>query len=117
MDNNDVCNYFAYDNTLAFADMSVGQVIKVLQTDITKLHEWFLSNGLLLNETKCQLLLIEPSKCIRDDLAEVQVCGKTIFESSHGKYLGITIDRNINMKDQIKIYANRLVKNLMRLLE
>ena len=71
-----------------------------------------LSNGLLLNETKCQLLLIEPSKCIRDDLAEVQVCGNTIFESSKGKLLGITIDRNLNMKDHIKDLCKQAGKKL-----
>ena len=109
--NSDVCN-FADDNTLAFADISVEQIIKALQTDITKLQEWFLSNGLLLNETKCQLLLIEPSKSIRDDLAEVQVCGKMISESTHGKLLGITIDRNINMKDHIKNLCKQAGNNL-----
>ena len=69
------------------------QIIKALEADIRKLQELFISNGLLLNETKCQLLVIEPSKYIRDDLAEVQVCGKTIFESTHGKPLGNTIAR------------------------
>ena len=89
--------------------MSVKQIIKALQTDITKFHERFLSNGLLLNETKCQLLLIEPSKCMRDDLAEVHVCCKTIFESSHRKLLGITIDGNINV-DHIKDLCNQAGK-------
>ena len=99
VENSDVCNS-ADSITLAFADISVEQIIKALETDITKLYEWFISNGLLVNDTNCQLLLIEP--CIRDDLAEVQVCGKMIFKSTHGKLLGITIDRNINMKDHIK---------------
>ena len=40
VEDSDVCN-FADDNTLAFADMSVEQIIKTLQIDITKLHEWF----------------------------------------------------------------------------
>ena len=64
VENSDVCN-FADDNTLAFADISVEQIIKGLETDIRELQEWFISNGLLLNETKCQLLLIEPSKLLK----------------------------------------------------
>ena len=42
----------------------------------------------------------------------MQVCGKTIFESSHGKLLGITIDRNINMKDHIKDLCKQAGKKL-----
>ena len=49
---------------------------------------------------------------VLDDLAEVQVCGKTIFEPSHGKLLGITIDRNINMKDHMKDLCKQAGKTL-----
>ena len=46
---------------------------------------------------------------MRDDLAEVHVCCKTIFESSHRKLLGITIDGNINV-DHIKDLCNQAGK-------
>ena len=42
----------------------------------------------------------------------MQVCGKTIFESSHGKLLGITIDRNINIKDHINDLRKQAGKKL-----
>ena len=70
VENSDVCN-FADDDILAFEDMSMEQIIKALQTHITKLREWFLSNGLLLNETKCQLLLIDRNINMKDHIKDL----------------------------------------------
>ena len=57
---------------------------------------------MLLNETKCQFLLIESSRSTRDGLAEIKVLDKIITESRSGKLLGNTIDNNITMKNHIK---------------
>ena len=95
-----VCN-FAHDNTLSVADISVEKIIKALEADIDVLQTWFSENGMLLNETKCQFLLIESSRSMRDELAEIKVLDKIITESRSGKLLGIIIDNNITMKDHM----------------
>ena len=59
--NSDMHN-FADDNTLSVSDISVEQIIHHLEHDIDILQTWFLHNGMLLNETKCQFLIVESSK-------------------------------------------------------
>ena len=96
-----VCN-FADDNTHSFSDISVEQIICSLESDIDVLQQWFTNNGMLLNETKYQFLIIESLKNTRDKTAEIKIQNKTITESTSGKLLGITIDNNLTMNDHIK---------------
>ena len=86
----------------SFSDISVEQIICSLESDIDVLQQWFTNNGMLLNETKCQFLIIESLKNTRDKTAEIKIQNKTITESTSGKLLGITIDNNLTMNDHIK---------------
>ena len=52
---------------------------------------WFKDNGMLLNEDKCQLLIIESSSISRSDMAKIKTENKTIEEVKTGKLLGITL--------------------------
>ena len=42
------------------------------------------------------------SKNTRNEAAVIKIQNKTLVETSTGKLLGITIDKNINMKEHIK---------------
>ena len=97
----DICN-FADDNTLSIADISIDEIINRLGNDIDIIQTWFQNNGMLLNETKCQFLIIESSRSKRAESASLKVLNETIYEKNDGKILGITIDNNINMKKHIK---------------
>ena len=101
--NSGICN-FADDNTLSIADISIDQIINGLECDIDILQTWFHNNGMLLNETKCQFLIIESSPCKGKtaEAASLKVFNETIYEKKDGKILGITIDNNINMKKHKK---------------
>ena len=101
VEKSDICN-FADDNTLSVADISVEHIINSLESDIEILQKWFLENGMMLNENKCQLMIIESSKNIRNETAELKIQNKTIVESANGKLLGVTIDKNLTMKEHIK---------------
>ena len=92
---------FADDNTLSVSDISVEQIIHHLEHDIDILQKWFLHNGMLLNETKCQFLIVESSKSKRNVIASVKVHGEHIVECTDGKLLGITFDSNLTMKKHI----------------
>ena len=92
---------FADGNTLSVPDISVEQIIHHLEHDIDILQKWFLHNGMLLNETKCQFLIVESSKSKRNAIASVKVHGEHIVECTDGKLLGITFDSNLTMKKHI----------------
>ena len=66
------------------------------------LHMWFLNNGMLLNESKCQFLIIESAKIKRNDIVEIEIHNKKIVQTKKGKLLVVTIDCNLTMKNHIK---------------
>ena len=69
---------------------------------------------MLLNEDKCQLLIIESSRISRNDIAKIKTENKTIEEVITGKLLGITLDNNLTMGEHIKRNVNRRVTSYMR---
>ena len=56
---------------------------------------------MLLNENKCQFLIVESSKCNRNEEVHIKVNDKNVIETKNGKLLGITIDNNLSMKCHI----------------
>ena len=89
---------FADDNTLSVSDISVERIIHRLEHDIDVLQTWFLHNGMLLNVTKCQFLIVESSKSKRNAVARIKVRDEHIVGCKDGKLLGITFDSNLTMK-------------------
>ena len=67
---------------------------------------------MLLNETKCQFIIVESSKIKRNAVARIKVHGEYIVECKDGKLLGITFDSKLTMKKHIakicKQAANKL---------
>ena len=64
-----ICNYaddnslsVADDNSLSVADVSIDHIISELELDIRSLDEWFQNNYMLLNQEKCQFMIIESSR-------------------------------------------------------
>ena len=103
---------YADDNTLSVANTNIDIIISKLESDINVLDIWFKSNGLLLNEKKCQFIIIEPSSVSRSNTETVNVRGKNLEEVTQSKLLGISFDKNINMKDHIKLICNQAGKKL-----
>ena len=56
---------------------------------------------MLLNETKCHFMVVEPSGVSRNEVAKIKIQNKIIKESKNVKLLGITLDNNILMNDHI----------------
>ena len=101
VENSDICNY-ADDNSLSVSDIMTEKIISKLEADIIILENWFQNNGMLLNEDKCQFLIIESARSSRNEIAKIQTQNKSIEETKKGKLLGITFDNNITMSEHIK---------------
>ena len=109
--NSDIHNY-ADDNTLSVANTDIDIIISKLETDVNILDIWFKSNGLLLNEKKCQFMIIEPFSATRCNAKKIKINGKDLEESKQSKLLGISLDNNINMRDHIKSICNQAGRKL-----
>ena len=92
-----ICNY-ADDNT----HIEIETILHRLTLDISVLHKWFTNNGLVLNEDKCQFLIIQSSRAIKNVISTITFRNKTISECDKGKLLGITLDNNLTMADHIQ---------------
>ena len=90
LEESDVYNY-ADDNSLSVADICIHKIITKLESDIKILETWFKNNGMVLNEGKCQFMIIEPSNISRNNKAKIKIENKFIEEINKGKLLGITL--------------------------
>ena len=61
----EVCNY-ADDNSLTVADICIDTIISKLEYEVNNLDTWFKNNAMLLNESKCQFIIIEPTRPSRN---------------------------------------------------
>ena len=109
--NSEVHNY-ADDNTLSVTNMNIDIIISKLESDINVLDNWFKTNGLLLNEKKCQFMIIEPPSISRCNTEKIKIRGKNLDEVKQSKLLGINFDNNINMIDHIKTICNQAGRKL-----
>ena len=69
---------------------------------LEKLGKWFKCNMFLLNERKCQFMIIEPEWVTRNNKETINIADKSIEETNKGKLLGITFDSKLSMSDHIK---------------
>ena len=102
----DICNY-ADDNSLSVANVSIEHIINKLESDIRNLDEWFHNNYMLLNQSKCQFLIIESNRSQRIETAKIKSSDKYIEETSKGKLLGIQFDNKLTMTDHIKQFCKQ----------
>ena len=92
---------------ISVADANIDIIISKLESDISILDTWFKNNGLLLNDKKCQFMIVEPPTNSRYEIKIIRLRNKTLEEVSKGKLLGISLDNNINMVDHIKQICNQ----------
>ena len=104
---NDTQDYLSPGTTLRlFADDSLlYRVIKsihdtlILQKDLEQLQKWERDNKMEFHPSKCQYLRITNK---REPIKANYIIHNTVLqEFSSAKYLGVTIDNNLNWNDQI----------------
>ena len=114
VDYSDICNY-ADDNSLTVADICIDKIVTKIQCDVNKLGNWFKCNMLLLNESKCQFMIIEPEWVTRNNKATINIADKSIEETNKGKLLGITFDSKLIMSEHIKQTCKQASRKLSAL--
>ena len=89
---------YADDTNLYACDRDLSNLVRRLEHDSLIFIEWFESNYMKLNESKCHFLLSghKYEHCF------VNIGKEKIWESYSEKILGITIDRDLNFKGQIE---------------
>ena len=96
VDHSDICNY-ADDNSLTVADISIDNIIAKLESDVESLDQWFKCNCMLLNQSKCNFMIIESKRAERNEKAKIKLSDKHLEETNKGKPLDINFDNNLTM--------------------
>lgn len=104
---------FADDTVLFTSDSTLESTVSHLQEGLDKLMLWTRNSKLTINAMKSKLMIINPKKMKRADRAcsegELEVyMGPTKLEQVKTyKYLGVTIDKDLNFKQHLK----QVIKN------
>ena len=97
----EVCNY-ADDNSLTVADICIDKITSKLESDVNNLDTWFKNNAMLLNESKCQFMIVEPTRTSRNQREKIRLGNQIMEEVNNGKLLVIIFDNKLSMRNHIK---------------
>ena len=70
MERSEVCNY-GDDNYLTVAVICIDTIISKLDNDVNNLDTRYKNDGMLLNDSKCQFMIIEPTLTSRDVIEKI----------------------------------------------
>ena len=98
----EICNY-ADDTTLYASDINPSHVIEKLEKNCSTVAEWFKDNCMKLNGDKCHFMTFGDQS---NDLA-IQIDNNLINKSSEEKLLGVTFDKKLSFKPNIKTLCKK----------
>ena len=94
LDKTEIANY-ADDNSTYTVKETVGEMLKILETETTIVLNWFKLNEMKSNNDRCHLIVAN------NDNISVSL-GNEIIESSNSvELLGVTIDKNVNFIEHV----------------
>ena len=107
----DLCN-FADDNTLYACNQSLKSLVNTLESSAEAVITWCSENCLILNESKCKLLISgNKEEVIISSVGKVK-----IIESHKVSLLGIQIDRELKFDDHMNDRCNKAGRKLNALI-
>ena len=101
---------FADDSTLTCAfDTSNETIIKhKLESELKIIHQWLSANKIQVNYSKSKFMIFSYGKTY--DLEQLAFGNSSISVASEMKFLGITIDRNLNFKSHTAMISSKISK-------
>ena len=104
----EICN-FADDNTLYSCGHDLQEIVTDLENDLSKLLDWFKSNGMVANPKKFQLMFLglHGKKRIRLNIEENKVPA-----AGHVKLLGVEIDSKLTFNKHIETLCSKVNKKV-----
>ena len=94
-----ICN-MADDTTPYDCNMHLSDLFRNLEGDVAELIQWFDANYMILNQSKCHVLLSAPKDVVEQ--MYVRVGEYLIWESREEKLLGLTIDKELKFHTHIE---------------
>ena len=101
---------FADDTKVYVQHDSIDGAIQILNSELTKVAEWFDSNKLTLNVNKTQMLMMSRKKHLNPQ-GDVILRNEAIQRVTKEKFLGVIVDQHLNWKDHISMVSHKISKS------
>lgn len=106
---------FADDTTLYISNESISSLFITLNTELSKLDEWFKANKLSLNVKKTKYSFFHKSKStdsIPLKLPDLAISNIKLEREKNIKFLGVMINENLKWNKHIKTIENKISKSI-----
>ena len=106
---------FADDTNLFFSSYNIPLLFATMNSELSKINQWFLANELSLNVTKSKYSFFHKTSK-KDDmplkLPRLQINNYNTERIPSMKFLGVLLDENLLWKDHIKYARSKVSKNM-----
>ena len=106
---------YADDTVITCSDTNVNSVFNKIQNDLYNVKRWCDKNKLTINVKKTKIVLFDVKPEQRFDLSVVKLSDQQLELVNNYKYLGITVDQNLDMFSHIDSMF-RMASDKLRLL-
>ena len=104
---------FADDTNIFISGQNIDSMCEQLNLALSSISQWFISNKLLLNVTKTNLMVFTTKNKVYDvDNVKVTMDGIIIKQTRHTKFLGVILDENLTWNNHIEHVQSKLNKTI-----
>lgn len=122
---NDICNIsnslkpilFADDSTLSMIGDKPSDLVHTANRELVKFSEWCIANRLTVNTSKTYYMLFTNTTTKYQPLPNLSLLNDDILQVNKTKFLGLTIDKNLNFKHHISHLSLKLSRTFPLLLK
>ena len=91
-------------------------LVKTMEDALSALYQWFCANGMKVNATKTQMVVLGTPAMLRNmPPVEIRFCGSAVHDSGVVTNLGVTMDRHLNYQSHIDIMTRKCTGVLVAL--
>ena len=102
----EICN-FADDNTIYSCGLDLHEIVTNLESDLSRLLEWFTNNGMVANPKKFQLMFLGLKGQRR---LRLNINDNKLSATDHVKLLGIEVDNKLKFSNHVKTLCSKVNK-------
>ena len=85
----------------------------ILNSELEKVSNWLMANKLTVNIKKTNYVIFKVrQKQLPSELFNIKNDNETFERKIHTKFLGVYVDENLNWKDHVNLFANKVSKSI-----
>ena len=96
------------DTCLSDIQSKISQINEILFSITRELSVWLNESKIALNVSKIEVILFKGKHKLCDTELRLNLCRKILNKTNHVRYIGITIDENLNWTRYVHEFASKL---------